>query len=204
MSETNTSQEEIIPTIVQSDGVDPGVSVDPLSMAEVMSELSISDEAIQDTTVILDPKNRFLNRGTHYPNRVGRLRFWSNQEVQKADGDIIRLSTKIRGKDVPEDSLNRTLVHEFVHCAQQERHDKKLTEGHVALYGLAAAGLLVGNRIISGSGKKGVAKTLGTLMAGYVGYQAGYMVAPHERQAREIAGTAKRPGKTISRAIKRV
>ena len=173
------------PNIVYGSGADQNIIINESELEQTMQELGISDQGISDATIYIDPKNRFLNLGTHYPNRIGRARFHSNHDIQEAKGDIIRLSTKVRGKSRPTDSMNRILVHELEHLAQQDRHDKKLTEGHVAIYGLAAAGAIIGNHL----GKGQVSQKLGAVLGAALGYQAGYQLAPHEKQSRMRART---------------
>lgn len=168
------------PRIVYGEGLDSSVSVDPEAAAQIMRELGVSEAGIANSAVYIDPKNRLANNGTHYSNKLGRLRFRSVPELQDVEGDIVRLSTKVRGKERTSEQMNRTAVHEWEHLAHQDRHDRKVTEGHIAIYGLVALGTLAGNRL--GKGKAGAA------IGGFLGYQLGYWLAPHERQARLRAG----------------
>lgn len=175
-----TTEQSSQPRIVYGEGTDPGVSVDPEVAAQTMRELGISEDGIARSAVYVDPKNRLANNGTHYPNRLGRLRFRSVPELQDVEGDIVRLSTRVRGKERTPEQMNRTATHEWEHLAQADRHDRKVIVGHIAIYGLAALGALAGNRL--GKGK------IGAAVGGFVGYQLGYMLAPHERQARLRSG----------------
>lgn len=174
-----------VPTITYGKDTDPILIMDPHEAAQTLRELGVSDQGISDTTVYMDPKSRLQTFGTHYPNQIGRLRFRSNPEIKQTKGDIIRLSTVMKGKPRTPEEINRTFVHEGEHRAQEERHDRKLTEGHVAIYGLMLAGALLGNRL--GRGK--VTKTIGTVLGAGLGHTSGYMIAPHERQARARART---------------
>jgi len=175
--------ETSLPHVVYGEGLDSGITVSPDQIAQTMQELGVSEQGISDTTIYMDPKSRLQTYGTHYPNRLGRLRFRSNPEIQEASGDIIRLSTIMKGTPRTDEAINRTLVHELEHRAQEERHDVKLTQGHIAIWGLALAGAVIGNRL----GRSGVTKTAGTVIGAAIGHSAGYMIAPHERQARERA-----------------
>ena len=82
--------------------------------------------------------------------------------------------------------MNKTLVHELEHLAQDERDDKKVTAGHIAIWGLAAAGALLGHTL--GRRKGGALTPLTTVVGAYIGHSVGYRIAPHERQARKRAG----------------
>lgn len=187
------------PRIIYGKGVDPSVSVDPEIAAQTMRELGVSETSIANSAVYIDPKNRLLNNGTHYPNTLGRLRFRSVPEIRDVEGDIIRLSTTVRGKERTAEQMNKTTTHEWEHLAQADRHDRKVTEGHIAIYGLAALGALSGNRL--GKGAKG---KVGAAIGGFVGYQLGYLLAPHERQARLRSGMVRGlEPQVVSKAIQR-
>lgn len=174
---------QTIPRIIYGEGGDPTVSVDPEVAAQIMRELGVSENVIANSAVYVDPKNRLANNGTHYTNKLGRLRFRSVPEIQEVEGDIVRISTKVRGKERTVELMNKTLTHEWEHLAQADRHDIKVTEGYIAIYGLAALGALAGNRL--GKGAKG---KIGAAIGGFLGYQLGYRLAPHECQARLRAG----------------
>jgi outer membrane lipoprotein SlyB len=77
--------------------------------------------------------------------------------------------------------MNHTLSHELEHVAQIDRKDSLLKIGHLAIWGSAALGAAIGNRL--GSGKKG--RAAGILLGAMAGQQIGYKIAPHEQQARE-------------------
>lgn len=179
-----TPQSQTIPKVIYGKGVDPAIHADPQQLADTMRDLGVSEQGIADSAVYLDPKSRFQTFGTHYPNSIGKLRFRSIPELQETEGDIIRLSTKMKGKPRSDEGMNVTLVHELEHLAQGDRKDRKVTEGHVAIWGLAAAGAVLGNKL---SGKNKAGKALGTLAGAAAGHTLGYMIAPHERQARKRA-----------------
>ena len=201
MPHTNTEAKNShsVPTVLYGGNAANVISLDEHALADTMQELGIPEKAIGETTIYMDPRARLISFGTHYPNKLGRLRLRKVPGIKDATGDIIRLSTKMvfesekLGRDTNDSRMNRIAVHELEHVAQQERHDRKLNEGHIAIWGLAAAGAVIGNRL--GRTKKG--KALGTAVGGYVGHSIGYMIAPHERQARARARQVK------STAIKR-
>lgn len=196
---TQTDELPHKPRIVYGKGLDPAVSVDPKASAQTMRELGVSEAGIANSAVYIDPKNRLANNGTHYTNRLGRLRFRSVPELQDVEGDIVRLSVKVRGKERTAEQINRTATHEWEHLAQDDRHDRKVREGHIAIYGLAALGALAGNRL--GKGTKG---RVGAAIGGFLGYQLGYMLAPHERQARLRAGQVRgTESEVVSKAVQR-
>ena len=200
MSEQMQLNEQVSqPRIVYGEGTDPNVSVDPEAAAQTMRELGVSETAIANSAVYVDPRNRIANNGTHYTNRLGRLRFRSVPELQDVEGDIVRISTRVRGKERTTELMNKTLTHEWEHLAQEDRHDRKVTEGHIAIYGLATLGALAGNRL--GKGAKG---KVGAAIGGFLGYQLGYWLAPHERQARLRAGQTKGvEPQVVSKAVRR-
>ena len=179
-SEAHISQ-PAVQTIVYGKGVNPDIGMDTQEAAQTLHDRGVSELGISDTTIYMDPKNRFLRFGTHYPNRLGRLRFTSIPEIQQAKGDVIRLTTVMQGKARTPEQINETFVHEGEHRAQQERKDRKITEGNIAIYGLALTGAIIGNRL----GNNNLTRTAGTLLGFTLGNSVGYMVAPHERQARE-------------------
>lgn len=182
---TNTDSQTIVPNVIYcSDDIAKQVSVNPIELGSTMRELGISDKSIEESTLYIDPKNRLLNFGTHYPNAIGRMRFWSNPEIQESKGDIVRLSARVRGKRRTGEQINRTLVHELEHVAQADRKDIKVTEGHVAIWGLAAVGALVGSRF----GETKTSKLISTGVGAFIGHNIGYLLAPHEVQARKRAG----------------
>lgn len=169
-----------LPLIVYGEGANPNDTISPEIAAETMRELGISEQAIGDAAIFLDPKNRMVNYGTHYSPRQAQLRFRSVPELSNAKGEVVRLSTTMRGKALTELQMNRTFVHELEHVAQHDRDDTKVTKGHIAIWGLAAAGAVIGSRY----GKSNLVKTAGALVGAIIGYESGYMIAPHERQAR--------------------
>lgn len=176
------------PAALIGPGTDPAISIDTVDAAQTMrSDFKISDTGIADATIYLDAKNRWLNYGTHYPNWLGRHRFYFIPELANAPGDIVRISTRVRGKDRTAEEMNGTLMHELEHLAQEDRKDSNLREGRIAIWGLAAAGAVIANRL----GRTKKAKALGTAFGGYVGHSLGYMIAPHERQARAKARQVK-------------
>lgn len=173
-----TTESLPLPRIIYGEGADPSVLVDPNAAAQTMRELGVSEASIFNSAVYIDPKNRLANHGTHYTPRLGRWRFRSVPELQDVKGNIVRVSTTVRSKARTAEQINRTATHEWEHLAQADRHDRKVTEGHIAIYGLAALGALAGSKL----GKSG------TAIGGLLGYQLGYRFAPHERQARRRAG----------------
>lgn len=202
MTEQNTTPPQpATPHIVYGEGVDSAVSVDEQALGQTMRELGVSEQGIANSAVYIDPKNRLQTFGTHYPNLLGRLRFITNPEVQKSKGDIVRLSTTVKGKPRSGEQMNRTLVHELEHLAQHDRHDPKVTEGHIAIWGLAAVGAIVGNRL----GRKTKTKSLvGATLGAVLGHSLGYLIAPHEQQARNRAGQSRgRSAEVTSRAVSR-
>jgi hypothetical protein len=171
------------PRVVYGERISPDLTVDINGAADTMRELDTSDGTTGNTTIYLDPTNRFATNGIAYPRTLGRLRHIFYPELRNAPGPIVRISTKVKGKKRTEEQMNHTLAHELEHVAQMDRKDPRLKMGHLAIWGSAALGAVIGNKL--GSGKK--ARTAGTLLGAMIGQQVGYRIAPHERQARERA-----------------
>lgn len=183
----NESYPEPLPRIVHGTEITPYIDIDPTQVASVLHELGVSDSAIESTTIYLDGNSHIATNGMAYPNALGRTRFRHVPELKNAPGAIVRIGTNQRGKVRTEEDMNRTLVHELEHVAQMERKDKKMTAGHLAIWGLAAAGAVAGNKLAKKRGT-GRAGRFGAMIAGMAaGQQIGYKFAPHEHKARERA-----------------
>jgi hypothetical protein len=169
------------PRVVYGEKIPPDLTVDPDALADTMRELNISDKTIENTTIYMDPSNRLATNGIAYPKTLGRLRHIRHPELRRAPGPVVRVSTKIRGTERKKQDMNHTLSHELEHVAQIDRKDPRLTIGHLAIWGSAALGATIGNKL--GSSRKG--RAVGTLLGAMVGQQIGYKRAPHEQQARE-------------------
>lgn len=181
---------ETAPVIVYDENTRPNIHIDPQSAGNTLRGLGVSELGISETTIYMDPKNRLRTYGTHYPDWVGRLRFSSITEIRQTKGDVIRLSTVMKGVSRTAEEMNHTFVHEAEHCAQQERRDHKITEGHIAIWGLTLASAVIGNRL----SKRKITRVAGALVGAVIGHTAGYRIAPHERQAhlraRQVTSTA--------------
>ncbi|MEI6480925.1 MAG: hypothetical protein WCO19_01330 [Candidatus Saccharibacteria bacterium] len=195
LSQSNPSESpniaNAVPRIVYGEGVDPSIVVSPEEKAESSRALGRTDEAIANSAIYLDPKPRLLNKGTHYPNWLGRRRFSSVPELQDVKGDIVRISTVMRDKHlkpVPRSAelMNKTSVHEDVHAAQAERNDRNVKIGWGIISAATLAGATMGHN--AGDGRGALTRGVMTASGAFVGYMAGYRVAPHERQARKTAG----------------
>lgn len=190
------SKESVRPSIVYGRDQKDYISIDPLTATQVMRELGVSESGIANSVIYIDYKNRLLNNGTHYPNKLGRLRFFFIPELRGVKGDIVRLSTKVRGKERTASQMNKTITHEWEHLAQDDRKDIKVIQGHITIYGLAIVSILAGGFM------GGMA---GAFICGLLGYQIGYWLAPHERQARLRSGQIYGLNPTItSGAVKRI
>lgn len=172
-----------VPAVVHGGDNGKTMGVDNNELVEIMRTLETSDRGIDTTTLYIDPVNRVLNNGTHYSNRQAKLRFPHIPEIQESQGDLVRISAKVRGVLRTPEQMNGTLTHELEHIAQHDRHDIKVTQGHIAVRGLAFAGGFLGYNF----GNRKVAKVAGTLVGIGAGYVLGYLLAPHERQARKRA-----------------
>lgn len=173
----------VSPLVIYVEGVNQDDVISPEEAAATMHELGVSDQATNNTAIYMDPKNRLLNYGTHYTNRLGRLRFRSVPELQDVRGDIIRLSTRVRGRARTPAEVRLTFVHEAEHVAQYDRHDPNVQEGYMTILGLIVQGAIAGSRL----GNKKSSRLAGTVVGAVLGYELGYLLAPHEQQARQRA-----------------
>lgn len=174
------------PKIVTSSGLEAKITINPAMVGKGMADLHISPERIRATSILVDDTSRLATRGMTFPGWLGRLR---HPQLRHSRGPIVRISTVIRGTEVPEAAMNETLEHELEHVAQAERRDPKIPLGFAAMVGLGIAGGIVSYRL---SRERGVAaRIVVTALGATVGWQAGYTIAPHERQARKRAATTK-------------
>lgn len=174
------------PKIVTSPGLEDKLAVDAAAVGEAMTALGISSETIHATSILADDTSRITTRGMTFPGWLGRLR---HPQLRHSRGPVVRISTVIRGAEVSEEDMNKTLEHELEHVAQAERKDPKMLLGFAAIVGLGIAGGIVGNRL---SRKRGRAtRVAATVVGAALGQQIGYQLAPHERQARERSTTTK-------------
>lgn len=152
-------------------------------LAATMNHLGIPESATKQRTVYVDSRSKLVTNGTMYPASLSSLRYWHHPFLRKVDGPVVRINTVKRGRPRSEQRLNRTLVHELEHLAQEERKDWRLALGRLSIAGFTVAGAVVGSKIGSSTREKAA---FGLMGAG-VGNQIGYKVAPHERQARAAA-----------------
>ncbi|HEX9594723.1 MAG TPA: hypothetical protein VF996_01170 [Candidatus Saccharimonadales bacterium] len=172
-------QQRPLPRIIYEGSTDEQVEANVEVVADTMLELGITENIIKQTTLLVLPESRTTN-GSAWPEKLGRLRHRKHQELHDSQGPVVRLNLKVHGKERTAEEINRTLVHELEHVSQIGRADTKLMLGHAAIWGLAAAGVAAGNKL--GRGKS--QKTAFSLLGAGIGHQAGYRIAPHERQAR--------------------
>lgn len=175
------------PKIITSPGLVSRLAVDANVVGQTMADIGISEEVISTTSVYVDDSNHLSTNGIAYPKWLGRIRHFTNPELRRADGPIVRISSVVKGAERAEDDMNTTLVHELEHVAQMGRHDLNLKLGHMAIWGLAVAGGISANRLSNGRSR--AARVAATLVGAGLGQQIGYKLAPHEVQARERSHT---------------
>lgn len=173
------------PKICAINGGDGYGEIDPAAASQLMQNLGISEETIPRTTIVLDGgKSRLGIRGVAFPDWAQLLPRTKYPTIKdEIDGPVVRLSMQIRGKQRTPDGINKTLVHELEHVAQHKRTDPRVWLGDAAIYGGILAGALTGNRLTRT--KHPALQTLATLGGAAIGRQIGYLLAPHERQARQ-------------------
>jgi len=186
MTEKNQTPQ---PVVIVDDMLSASLEVDPVVIAQTMQELGISNPGITNTTLHIDDKRHFLYKGSQTPKSFDRV-LRNPSEVNEGEGSVIRVSTNIRGRELDAETMNQTLVHELEHVAQTDRKDTKMKIGNLAIWGLAAAGLVVGNYLGKKSGSK-ITRAVSPVIGFAIGHQMGYRIAPHERQARARAKEVK-------------
>lgn len=177
------------PKIVVGEGVSPDLSVDPEAVADTMRALGTSEEAIASTTVYIGGKSNVSRRGFQINKSMDRS-IHGSLERNEGGGTVIRVNTTLRGKTLSDESMNNTLVHELEHNAQADRNDPRVKLGNLAIISLLGVGFLTGNRLGRKTSNKAV-EMAATLAGGIAGLNAGYVLAPHEIQARKRAKTTK-------------
>lgn len=150
--------------------------IDAAELARVMRDCGLSTGAIGRITIYIDNKFHISMNGSAWPSYLARFRF----PRLPRNGNVIRISTHVRGKSRTALKLNHTLVHELEHVAQIERKDIRMFIGHATIITTVAAGLAVGVWAHS---------ILIALLGGLIGEQVGYLIAWHEIQARNRART---------------
>ena len=193
MINSSASKEMPLPVIKAIEGGEELAEIDPFILAATMSELGVSDEAIRQTTVLLDGKNHVTFRGVAFPDSLSWLAKRKFPEhTDDIDGPVIRLSAQFRGRPRSATDMNRTLVHEVEHLAQYDRRDMNVAIGRFAIYGGMILGAIAGN--VLARERRIPTRALATIGGAIIGKQIGYQVAPHEHQARcrsdDIATTA--------------
>lgn len=180
---TKDHAEAVKPEVVYGPGVDPALEVDTYEVAQTMARLGTLTQTIGSTTLYIGGKNNYVTKGFQIPKSADRM-LHGVQPRNEGPGTVIRVNTMYRGQPRGTDDMNKTLVHELEHIAQADRKDIRYFTGLIGVYGLALAGGLAGARFVKGSfAKKVVAATLGAAL----GHQAAYVIAPHERQAKQRA-----------------
>ena len=180
---THFSERSELPKIHSINRGDHYASVNAVELSNVMAELGISDETIEQTTVIVDGKSRLGIKGYAMAGSrlaIARRRFPEHADV--INGPVVRLSTTMRGKPRPPGAINKTLVHEAEHIAQFERQDPNVTFGRIAIYGCLIAGAAAGNLLTRHQNP--FIRAAATFGGAVIGKEIGYRTAPSENQAR--------------------
>ena len=170
----------LIPVVINDN---KKIQIDKFGITEIMRSFALDSQTIRNTTIYLDSKNHFINNGVTYPKWLGRIGFLFDPKLSKAPGQIVKINLKVRGKNRNKDMLNKTLVHELAHVAQTERNDLQIYIGVIVIYGL----LIAGGLFSYGLGTSLFSKASLVVIGAMIGYQIGYSIAPHEREARKIS-----------------
>ena len=182
MSEPRLAQ----PQVFVRELVDQLLAVDAQLIARTLQDRGTSPEGIANTTIIFDAKNRLSYKGSHTPKLFDRL-FRGTNEDNKGRGSVIRVGTRLRGRDLTPEEINHTIDHELVHVAQTDRGDFAPIIGNLAIWGGLIGGAVTANRSISKRTKRLIPRVAFTAVGGVIGNRIAYQLAPHERQARSAS-----------------
>jgi hypothetical protein len=177
-SPTSTCYQEDLPKVVFGEGVHESIEVDKAQLAHVMEKVG----APPDTAIYLGGKNNLRKRGFQWLKSHDRL-VHGDQERNQGSGSVIRVNTKLRGKIRDQEDMNRTLVHELEHAAQMDRNDFNVKIGKLVIAGSTVLGLVAGELAGRKTDNK-FARTLVPILGAIIGRDIGYIIAPHEREAR--------------------
>lgn len=172
------------PEILISSSASDHLSVDADGVAKVMNELGITAETIRATTIYFDHYNYVLINGITYPNLLGRVRYLTIPVMRQTNGPIVRVSSRVQGKWRSARAMNVTLVHELEHVAQMDRRDRSRKIGQLGRWVLTAVAASFGVWLTAAGGRWRAGYILGLAIIGHV---LGYVIAPHEAQARKRA-----------------
>lgn len=173
------------PRVIYKKGAEHSISVDAGQIGQTMRELGMPPSEIDQTTVIVDAKNRFSSNGVTYPKGFRSLHRL-NPSLRGTPGTVVRFSTQKHHQPRSEEAMNETLVHELEHVAQLHRGDNNLKRGWAGIIGLGVAGAIAG-KLATEKSSRLPTKVIGTIIGAIVGQQIGYKIAPHEKQARDRA-----------------
>lgn len=160
------------------------VEVDPVELRRTMQGIGISEAGIGQTAIVVDGKNRTSYNGSQAPKWVDRLTHGVHPYNQ-GKGTVIRLGTKVRGKNRSLEDINDTLVHELEHTVQYDKRDKSLLIGNMLIYGGSFALAALVDVLARKAGVKH--RSLASVGGFVLGNRIGYQLAPHENQARQRA-----------------
>lgn len=178
----HNSRENAVPRVFDKTSGDTW-DIDPHKTAGAMSEqYSISDQGIENTSIVIGDKNRRLYKGSQTPKWLDRIVHGKKPE-NEGSGSVVRISTIIRGQERTPEEVNHTLSHELEHVAQSDQRDRNVLLGNLAVWGLTGIGAFVGNKL----GRNRSRKAIGMLAGAAIGQTVGYRLASHERQARSKA-----------------
>lgn len=152
------------------------IRIDADELARIMNACWLSPAAMGRITVYIDPTFHLSLNGSAWPSYLARFRF----PRLPRHGNVVRISTQMRGKPRSAAAMNQTLVHELEHIAQIERKDIRMFIGHATILAAVLCGITVGLWAHS---------LLLAILGGLVGEQLGYLIALHEIQARKRART---------------
>ncbi len=179
MSEINTATN---PQMYVADS--ETVGVDPAMLTQLTEDLHIEPRAIVQTSILIENRPNELYKGSHTPKWLDR-KLNGKQSWNEGEGSVVRIATRRRGKDLTDEEMNQTLVHELEHVAQHSRKDAGMKVGNGAIWGFAAMGAGMGRELAKDKGL--IAKVIIPLGMAAIGQQVGYKLAPHERGARRQA-----------------
>lgn len=128
--------------------------------------------------IFLVDRLSILSNGRTWPNGIAKLRYFYNSEICQAEGCVVIIEKRKRGRRRSNNEIRETLVHELIHVSQYYRNRRIIIIGILVNYGLA---LGIGLLVMIVYQEKWM-----SLFAMLIGYQIGYMLSPNELEARKI------------------
>ena len=170
-------QTQAVPKIIIEKGL--LITVNAQKVAKVMQKVGVTEQDIQNTTILFETRKRFATNGMHWPAWFGKRFFFLKPKYGVVKGDVIRITVNKYFGTRSNLSLAKTIAHESVHAAQANRWSMLMWIGHGIILSSTILGVVFGYQL-------GPWPVVLAIIGGLDGYAIGYQLAPHEHQARTI------------------